>query len=102
MIRSFIAFFSSLLLYLFTIFNKLLLSVKLYFVYIFLGEGGGGERGKKRGNFLRIDLNFDIFKLNAAWLDTDHPKRMAALNSAVADDRMTSQYKQLLQIASNN
>ena len=41
-------------------------------------------------------------KLNAAWLDTDHPKRMAALNSAVADDRMTSQYKQLLQIASNN
>ena len=53
-ICSFIAFFSSLLLYLFTIFNKLLLSVKHYFVYIyiyiyfffFLGGGGG-----KRGNF---------------------------------------------------
>ena len=52
-IRSFIAFFSSLLLYLFTIFNKLLLSVKLYFVYIFFlgGGGGGGERGAKRSNF---------------------------------------------------
>ena len=46
-IRSFIAFFSSLLLYLFTIFNKLLLSVKLYFVYIFF-LGGGGGRGEQK------------------------------------------------------
>ena len=45
-IRSFIAFFSSLLLYLLTIFNKPLLSVKHYFVYICLGG-----RGAKRGNF---------------------------------------------------